>query len=184
MMNPGTSVVLKPHRDRPSKVDRQFNDTRRALVRSDLEVLTGTDYLAADIEIIIKNIDVPKGPSYHCFRSKEAFGLAVFSAYGDFFAHKLNKFLLDDAIPPLGRMMAFARYTGQGMEKYQSHRSCLVGNLPQRAPLLPDTFPGRLKAILTAWESRVVRYLRETQAAGAIVHDTSLGALAQVFRVG
>lgn len=145
MMNPDTSAVLKPRRGRPPKVDRQFDDTRQALIRSGLEVLTETGYLAAGIEAVIRNIDVPKGSFYHCFKSKEAFGLAVLSAYGDFFAYKLDKFLLDDAVPPLERMAAFVRHAGQGMEKYQFRRGCLVGNLLQEAPLLPDTFPGRLK---------------------------------------
>ena len=92
-MNPDTSAVLKPRRGRPPKVDRQFDDTRQALIRSGLEVLTETGYLAAGIDAVIKNIAVPKGSFYHCFKSKEAFGLAVLAAYGDFFAHKLDKFL-------------------------------------------------------------------------------------------
>jgi TetR/AcrR family transcriptional repressor of nem operon len=70
------------------------------------------------------------------------------------------------------------------MEKYQFRRGCLVGNLLQEAPLLPDTFPGRLKAILAAWESRVARCLHEAQAAGAIASDASPDALAQVFWIG
>ena len=184
MMNPDTSAVLKPRRGRPPKVDRQFDDTRQALIRSGLEVLTETGYLAAGIDAVIKNIAVPKGSFYHCFKSKEAFGLAVLAAYGDFFAHKLDKFLLDDAVPPLERMAAFVRHAGQGMEKYQFRRGCLVGNLLQEAPLLPDTFPGRLKAILAAWESRVARCLHEAQAAGAIARDASPDALAQVFWIG
>lgn len=105
-MNPNTSTVLNPRRGRPPKVDRQFDDTRQALIRSGLEVLTETGYLAAGIDAVIKNIAVPKGSFYHCFKSKEAFGLAVLAAYGDFFAHKLDKFLLDDAVPPLERMAA------------------------------------------------------------------------------
>ncbi|MCS5947021.1 TetR/AcrR family transcriptional regulator [Klebsiella variicola subsp. variicola] len=48
-------------------------------------MLTETGYLAAGIEAVIRNIDVPKGSFYHCFKSKEAFGLAVLSAYGDTF---------------------------------------------------------------------------------------------------
>ncbi|WP_420489744.1 TetR family transcriptional regulator C-terminal domain-containing protein [Klebsiella pneumoniae] len=156
-MNPNTSTVLKPRRGRPPKVDRQFDDTRQALIRSGLEVLTETGYLAAGIDAVIKNIAVPKGSFYHCFKSKEAFGLAVLAAYGDFFAHKLDKFLLDDAVPPLERMAAFVRHAGQGMEKFQFRRGCLVGNLLQEAPLLPETFPQRLMAILAAWESRVAR---------------------------
>ncbi|MGL0730948.1 TetR family transcriptional regulator, partial [Klebsiella pneumoniae] len=153
-MNPNTSTVLKPRRGRPPKVDRQFDDTRQALIRSGLEVLTETGYLAAGIDAVIKNIAVPKGSFYHCFKSKEAFGLAVLAAYGDFFAHKLDKFLLNDAVPPLERMAAFVRHAGQGMEKFQFRRGCLVGNLLQEAPLLPETFPQRLMAILSAWESR------------------------------
>lgn len=142
-MNPDTSAVLKPRRGRPPKVDRQFDDTRQALIRSGLEVLTETGYLAAGIDAVIKNIAVPKGSFYHCFKSKEAFGLAVLAAYGDFFAHKLDKFLLDDAVPPLERMAAFVRHASQGMEKFQFRRGCLVGNLLQEAPLLPETFPQR-----------------------------------------
>jgi TetR/AcrR family transcriptional repressor of nem operon len=184
MMNPDTSAVLKPRRGRPPKVDRQFDDTRQALIRSGLEVLTETGYLAAGIDAVIKNIAVPKGSFYHCFKSKEAFGLAVLAAYGDFFAHKLDKFLLDDAVPPLERMAAFVRHAGQGMEKFQFRRGCLVGNLLQEAPLLPETFPQRLMAILAAWESRVARCLHEAQAAGAIASDASPQALAQVFWIG
>jgi TetR/AcrR family transcriptional repressor of nem operon len=82
------------------------------------------------------------------------------------FAHKLDKFLLDDAVPPLERMAAFVRHAGQGMEKYQFRRGCLVGNLLQEAPLLPEAFTQRLQAILAAWEARVARCLHEAQAAG------------------
>ena len=184
MMNPDTSAVLKPRRGRPPKVDRQFDDTRQALIRSGLEVLTETGYLAAGIEAVIRNIDVPKGSFYHCFKSKEAFGLAVLSAYGDFFAHKLDKFLLNSAVLPLERMAAFVRDAGQGMEKYQFRRGCLVGNLLQEAPLLPEAFHQRLKTILAAWEARVARCLHEARTAGTIASDASPQALAQVFWIG
>ncbi|MCP6553604.1 TetR/AcrR family transcriptional regulator, partial [Klebsiella pneumoniae] len=80
-------------------VDRQIDDTRQAMIRSGLEVLTETGYLAAGMEAVIKNIAVPKGSFYNCFKRKEAFGLAVLAAYGEFFAHELDKFLLKDAVP-------------------------------------------------------------------------------------
>ncbi|CEL83248.1 transcriptional regulator TetR family protein [Klebsiella quasipneumoniae] len=184
MMNPAISANMKPRRGRPPKANRQFVDTRQALIRSGLEVLTETGYLAAGIDAVIKNIAVPKGSFYHCFKSKEAFGLVVLAAYGDYFAHKLDKFLLDDAVPPLERMAAFVRDAGQGMEKYQFRRGCLVGNLLQEAPLLPEAFTQRLQAILAAWEARVARCLHEAQAAGAIASGTSPEALAQVFWIG
>ncbi len=176
-MNPDTSAVLKP--PRPStKVDRQFDDTRQALIRSGLEVLTETGYLAAGIDAVIKNIAV--GSFYHCFKSKEAFGLAVLAAYGDFFAHKLDKFLLDDAVPPLERMAAFVRHASQGMEKFQFRRGCTVGNLLQEAPLLPETFPQRLMAI---GGMGVARGALPARSAGsrAIASDASPQALARVL---
>ncbi len=183
-MNPNTSTVLKPRRGRPPKVDRQFDDTRQALIRSGLEVLTETGYLAAGIDAVIKNIAVPKGSFYHCFKSKEAFGLAVLAAYGDFFAHKLDKFLLNDAVPPLERMAAFVRHAGQGMEKFQFRRGCLVGNLLQEAPLLPETFPQRLMAILSGGARGGGPRGGEARPAGAIASDASPQALAQVFWIG
>lgn len=140
-MNPNTSTVLKPRRGRPPKVDRQFDDTRQALIRSGLEVLTETGYLAAGIDAVIKNIAVPKGSFYHCFKSKEAFGLAVLAAYGDFFAHKLDKFLLNDAVPPLERMAAFVRHAGQGMEKFQFRRGAWWATCCRKPRCYPRRFP-------------------------------------------
>ena len=50
MMNPAISANMKPRRGRPPKANRQFVDTRQALIRSGLEVLTETGYLAAGID--------------------------------------------------------------------------------------------------------------------------------------
>ena len=160
------------------------HDTREHLLATGERLCMHRGFTGMGLSELLKTAEVPKGSFYHCFKSKEAFGLAVLSAYGDFFAHKLDKFLLDDAVPPLERMAAFVRHAGQGMEKFQFRRGCLVGNLLQEAPLLPETFPQRLMAILAAWESRVARCLREAQAAGAIASEASPQALAQVFWIG
>lgn len=178
------SVPSKSRRGRPPRVEREFTDTRQALIRSGLEVLTETGYLSAGIDAVIKNIAVPKGSFYHCFKSKQEFGLAVLNAYGAFFAHKLDKLLLDTTIPPLERLAAFVLHAGQGMAKYQFRRGCLVGNLLQETPLLPDTFPQRLKAILEEWETRVARCLTEAQQHGVIPPHASPDTLARVFWSG
>ncbi len=179
-MNPNTSTVLNPRRGRPPKVDRQFDDTRQALIRSGLEVLTETGYLAAGIDAVIKNIAVPKGSFYHCFKSKEAFGLAVLAAYGDFFAHKLDKFLLDDAVPPLERMAAFVRHAGQGMEKFQFRRGCLGGQPAAGSPVVTrdvsptvDGYPGGMGVARGALSARSAgsrghRQRRLTAGAGPV----------------
>ncbi|KAA9000554.1 TetR family transcriptional regulator [Affinibrenneria salicis] len=174
----------KPRRGRPPKVDRDFSDTREELIRSGLAVITETGYLAAGIDAVIKNISVPKGSFYHYFSSKQAFGMAVLTAYGAFFAHKLDKFLLDAGQPPLQRIRAFVTHAGQGMAKYDFRRGCLVGNLLQETPLLPEDFPDKLKAILADWENRVASCLQEAQLAGQLSVATPAQQLARIFWSG
>ncbi|MFS2058813.1 TetR/AcrR family transcriptional regulator [Kosakonia cowanii] len=183
-MDGDNTLTQKPRRGRPPQKARDFTDTRQALIRSGLEVLTETGYLAAGIEAVIKNIAVPKGSFYHCFKSKEAFGMAVLEAYGAFFAHKLDTFLLDTSLPPLQRLDAFVHHAGEGMAKYDFRRGCLVGNLLQETPLLPDPFPEQLKTILHDWECRVAACLREAQACSELPQQASPGALASLFWSG
>ncbi|MGY5956482.1 Transcriptional regulator AcuR [Kosakonia sp. BK9b] len=184
MMNGVTEAMQKPRRGRPPKVERAFTDTREELIRSGLAVITETGYLSAGIDAVIKTIAVPKGSFYHCFKSKEAFGLAVLEAYGAFFAHKLDKFLLDTQRSPLQRLEAFVHHAGQGMAKYDFRRGCLVGNLLQETPLLPETFPAQLKAILSDWETRVARCLDLACQQGELAPDTATKALARIFWSG
>lgn len=183
-MNGETAARQKPRRGRPPKVERDFTDTRQELIRSGLEVLTETGYLSAGIDAVIKNIAVPKGSFYHCFKSKQEFGMAVLAAYGDFFAHKLDKFLTDTQRSPLQGMAAFVHHAGQGMAKYDFRRGCLVGNLLQETPLLPEAFPARLKAILADWETRVATCLDEAKVCGELPPDAASRELARVFWSG
>ncbi len=182
-MNPNTSTVLNPRRGRPPKVDRQFDDTRQALIRSGLEVLTETGYLAAGIDAVIKNIAVPKGSFYHCFKSKEAFGLAVLAAYGDFFAHKLDKFLLDDAVPPLERMAAFVRHAGQEWRNSSFAAAawwatcCRKPRCYRDVSPTVDGYPGGMGVARGALSAR-------SAGSRAIASDASPQALAQVFWIG
>jgi len=179
-----SDVQNKPRRGRPPRTARELTDTREALIRSGLEVITEMGYLAAGIDAVIKNIAVPKGSFYHYFKSKQEFGMAVLTAYGSFFAHKLDKFLLNTGLSPLERMAAFVRHAGQAMAKFEFSRGCLVGNLLQESPHLPDDFPIKLKTILDDWESRVACCLEDAQRCGEICGDMPPALLAQVFWSG
>jgi len=174
----------KPRRGRPPKTARELANTRELLIRSGLEVITTTGYLAAGIEAIIKNIAVPKGSFYHYFKSKNEFGMVVLETYGQFFAHKLDKFLLNTQLSPLQRLAAFVVHAGQGMAKYDFKRGCLVGNLLQETPLLPDDFPAQLQAILHDWQSRVAHCLQQGQLTGEINSTLDASMLAQQFWSG
>lgn len=183
-MNSETAAPVKPRRGRPPKTERDFTDTREALIRSGLEIITETGYLSAGIDAVIKNINVPKGSFYHCFKSKQAFGMAVLNAYGRFFAHKLDKFLLATEIAPLQRIDAFVLHAGKGMAKYDFRRGCLVGNLLQESALLPENFAERLQTILEEWESRIARCLEEARQNGDLATEAQPDELARQFWSG
>jgi len=184
MMSETLTTDIRPRRGRPPRTEREFTDTREALIRSGLEVITETGYLSAGIDTVIKNIAVPKGSFYHYFKSKQDFGMAVLMAYGSFFAHKLDKFLLNTELPPLQRIDDFVAHAGQGMAKFEFRRGCLVGNLLQESPLLPDDFPQTLKAILGEWEIRIAACLEEARETGDITSTTQTAQLAQIFWSG
>lgn len=179
-----SDVQNKPRRGRPPRTTRELSDTREALIRSGLEVITEMGYLSAGIDAVIKNIAVPKGSFYHYFKSKQEFGMAVLDAYGAFFAHKLDKFLLDTSLPPLERIQAFVSHAGAGMAKFDFRRGCLVGNLLQESAHLPEHYPEKLQEILAQWERSVARCLEEAKHNGGIRSESPPALLAQIFWSG
>nr|WP_318384951.1 TetR/AcrR family transcriptional regulator [uncultured Enterobacter sp.] len=179
-----TTDIAPRRRGRPPKTDRTFTDTREALIRSGLALLTHVGYLSTGIDAIVKNVGVPKGSFYYYFENKEEYGQVVLEAYDSFFQHKLRKYLADTSLAPLNRLACFVQSAGEGMAKYDFTRGCLVGNLMQESPGLPEAFSEQLKAILAGWQQHVAACLREAMAAGEITSALSPDALAIVFWSG
>ncbi|WP_420808825.1 TetR family transcriptional regulator C-terminal domain-containing protein [Cedecea colo] len=173
--------ALKPRRGRPPKSERAFTDTREALIRAGVVMVTENGFLSTGVDSIVRTVGVPKGSFYHYFTNKEAFGLAVLEAYQHYFAQKLDKHLLNADLPALTRIDDFVRSAGVGMARFNFTRGCLVGNLLQESPLLPETFAGVLKAILFDWQTRVARCLQEAINSGEIPDIHSAPALAMNF---
>jgi len=70
------------------------------------------------------------------------------------------------------------------MQKYDFTRGCLVGNLMQESPGLPDTFRQQLTEILGNWQRHVAACLTDAIAAGEINADRSADQLAIIFWSG
>ncbi len=104
-----SAPIVRPRRGRPPKVSRDHEDTREALLRCGMEILTAQGLTATGIESVLKRVDVPKGSFYHYFDSKDAFGLEVLQSYAEYFARKLDRWLLDDSLPPLQRLTLSSR---------------------------------------------------------------------------
>ncbi|WP_242458084.1 TetR/AcrR family transcriptional regulator [Halomonas sp. YLGW01] len=163
---------------------REHPDTREALIRSGLEVLTEQGFMAAGIDGILKRVGVPKGSFYHYFASKEAFGRAVLEQYAEYFARKLDRYLCDDALSPLSRIEAFAEDAKAGMARHAFQRGCLVGNLGQEVGLLPDSYRAALERVLGDWQQRLAKCLFEARKSGELSADADCDALADYFWIG
>ncbi|NVK40736.1 MAG: TetR family transcriptional regulator C-terminal domain-containing protein [Oceanospirillaceae bacterium] len=174
----------RPRRGRPPKTERGFEDTREALLRQGMVVLTEQVFSSTGLDSILKAVGVPKGSFYHYFPSKEAFGLAVLERYDAYFAAKLDYHLLDDRFTPLQRLRHFADDARAGMEKHGFRRGCLAGNLGQEVSVLPESFRERIGAVFTNWQRRVEALLEEARDNGTLTADADCAALAEYFWIG
>ncbi|MCY1209522.1 Transcriptional regulator AcuR [compost metagenome] len=179
-----TDTQAKSRRGRPPKVARDFDDTRAALIRCGMEILTEQGFMSTGIDAVLKRVGVPKGSFYHYFDSKEAFGQAVLESYASYFARKLDRWLLQEDVPPLQRLHDFVEDAKAGMVRYQFCRGCLVGNLGQEVAILPESFRLELEATLCGWQDRLARCLREAQVAGELAAEADCEALAAFFWIG
>jgi TetR/AcrR family transcriptional repressor of nem operon len=180
-----TEMSLPPRRrGRPRKrVDDRF-ETREALVRAGLEMLTEKGFVATGIEEVLRLVSVPKGSFYHYFDSKEAFGLAVIDAYGAYFARKLDRAFARNGLAPLARLAAFVADAGAGMARFEFRRGCLIGNLGQEMSNLPESFRARLDEVFRDWEGRLAGCLAQAVAAGELAPGTDCAVRARQFWIG
>jgi TetR/AcrR family transcriptional repressor of nem operon len=65
-------------------------ETRERLVRRGTELLCEYSFDATGIEVLLRDVGVPKGSFYHYFSSKQAFAEAVIDNYAAYFAKKFE----------------------------------------------------------------------------------------------
>jgi TetR/AcrR family transcriptional regulator, transcriptional repressor for nem operon len=176
--------TLPRRRGRPPKVAPDNTDTRTALVRAGVELLTEQGFVSTGIDQVLKTVGVPKGSFYHYFASKDDFGFAVIHAYGGYFAAKLDRCLANPARLPLQGLADFIADAKAGMTRFQFRRGCLVGNLGQELGGSHDEFRRRLEAIMMEWQARVAACLRQARAAGQIKPETDCERMAEFFWTG
>jgi TetR/AcrR family transcriptional repressor of nem operon len=169
---------------RPPKIERENFETREALIRCGTEVLTEQGFMATGIDHILKQVGVPKGSFYHYFQSKEAFGLAVLDNYARYFAQRLDRWLLDESLSPLERLVGFVQNAKSGMARHDYRRGCMVGNLGQEVGMLPDGFRDILESILQDWQGRLRQCLLAAQAVGELGKGADCAELAAFFWIG
>ncbi|OCG06249.1 TetR/AcrR family transcriptional regulator [Gilliamella apis] len=168
-----------------SSLSKKGNETRAALIRSGVELMTTYGYISANIESILKQVGVPKGSFYYYFKSKEEFGKAIIASYDSFFAYKLDKHLTNLSIKsPIARIKAFYEDAKYGMAKYNYNRGCLIGELIQEESLLPDGYAVLLEQVLQSWQVKIENCLLLAQNLEEIKVDFDCKSLSEFFWLG
>lgn len=157
---------------------------RATLIRSGMELLTERGYSATGIDAILKPAGVPKGSFYYYFNSKDEFVTQVIEAYAEFFAHLLDRHLLNSARTPYERITDFVDAAAAGMARYQFKRGCLLGNLGQEMSTLPDRFRFQIEAVFNDWESRLASCLQEAKLKDQLPQSADTAMLAYLFWIG
>ena len=179
-----TIIKPKARRGRPPNVEREFTDTREALLRSGMEMLTEQGFATTGIDAVLKRINVPKGSFYNYFKNKEAFGQEVLQQYALYFARKLDHCLLNEQVSPMQRISDFVEDAKSGMIKHEFRRGCLVGNLGQEIVVLPESFRCELENILLDWQERLAACLRLAVQQRQIPSNSDCDELAAFFWIG
>lgn len=174
----------QPRRGRPPKVARSNSDTRALLIQTGVETFTEFGFSATGIDTVLKKVGVPKGSFYHYFKNKEAFGLAVIDAYDEYFISKLKRYLSQDDVPALERIINFTQSASVGMKKYDYKRGCLVGNLNQELNHLSHEFKTRLLKSYSLWQVEIDACLQLAQQQQIIAADVDTKKMSEFFWLG
>jgi len=177
-------IIQKRRRGRPPKSLAGYSETREALIRAGVALLTEKSFSATGLDEILRSVDVPKGSFYHYFASKSAFGEELIDTYNTYFIAKLDLFLLNDKRRPLDRLHDFVADAEAGMKRYGFSRGCLVGNLGQEMGALPTSYRKKLITVFSEWQKRTTKCLEAAQLAGEISDDMDCARLAEFFWIG
>ncbi|MGU5737081.1 acrylate utilization transcriptional regulator AcuR [Aeromonas caviae] len=181
---PTSDALPRRPRGRPAQHGHTYADTRDLLIRRGMDLLTEQGIAATSIERVLQSTGIPKGSFYHYFATKHDFTLAVMDAYHHYFCRKLTRYLENENLPPLARLVAFVDSACRGMTRYAFQRGCLVGNLGQEVVQLSPELRLRLEQILLDWEALLARCLRDAVTAGELPPDCDCPALAHQFWIG
>ncbi|MCP4791234.1 MAG: TetR family transcriptional regulator [Gammaproteobacteria bacterium] len=178
------STSEKRGRGRPPKTDSHQRDTQQRLLRAGVELLTEYGFASVGLERVLKRVSVPKGSFYYYFASKDDFAQQVVASYGDYFASKLDRCLLNTQQLPVQRLWDFVEDGKQGLLRYEFKRGCLIGNMGQELATSHPVLRKQLEAVFVDWQQRVAQCLKEAQDAGQVPVSLDCLAWAEFFWIG
>ncbi|CAM2065311.1 TetR family transcriptional regulator C-terminal domain-containing protein [Sulfidibacter corallicola] len=141
-------------------------DTKRLLLEKGLEILTRKGFNNTGIQEVLSAVGVPKGSFYHYFKSKEDFGLQVVDYYAQTSIDRMDRFMKDEAFPPLERLRRFFENAVKEMKENEFCGGCFIGNMSQEMGDLSESFEKKLERKWQASRSCIAHCLIAARQAG------------------
>ncbi|MDU4962190.1 MAG: TetR family transcriptional regulator C-terminal domain-containing protein [Sporomusaceae bacterium] len=144
------------------------NVNRQKLIQIGAKAMLAKSYHAVGIQEILTEADIPKGSFYHYFSSKEDFGVAIISYYGQQLAALIEERLADEALSPRRRMQEYFLAIREYYAKLGYGQGCLVAKLATEVAGASACMRFALKREFDGWLRLFAACIRQAQQAGEI----------------
>jgi TetR/AcrR family transcriptional repressor of nem operon len=149
------------------------------IIQAGLDIILSRGFNATGVEVILKQVNVPKGSFYNFFSSKEEFGLAIIDKYVADRGELFYPIFSDESLPPLERVKKSFETLIATFESNDCSKGCLIGNLGQEMSDQFETVRQRLEQSLQNWTRGLSKLLLQAQKESTIPADMNTEKLAE-----
>jgi TetR/AcrR family transcriptional repressor of nem operon len=149
------------------------------IIQAGLDIILSRGFNATGVEVILKQVNVPKGSFYNFFSSKEEFGLAIIDKYVADRGELFYPIFSDESLPPLERVRKSFETLIATFEGNDCSKGCLIGNLGQEMSDQFETVRQRLEQSLQNWTRGLSKLLLQAQKESTIPADMNTEKLAE-----
>jgi TetR/AcrR family transcriptional repressor of nem operon len=149
------------------------------IIQAGLDIILSRGFNATGVEVILKQVNVPKGSFYNFFSSKEEFGLAIIDKYVADRGELFYPIFSDESLPPLERVKKSFETLIATFEGNDCSKGCLIGNLGQEMSDQFETVRQRLEQSLQNWTRGLSKLLLQAQKESTIPADMNTEKLAE-----
>ena len=154
--------------------------TKERLIKSGLQLLLKRGYNDLGIQVLLDELEVPKGSFYHHFKSKEDFALQVVDAYMVEVHRGLDACLFDESSPPLERVRHFFEGTRESYRK-EGYLGCLLGGLGQELSGVSPVFRRKIEWCFSEISRRIAGCLQLARERGELSRREDVTQLANLL---
>jgi len=144
---------------------------KETILKHGLSVMHQRGYSNSSVRDITAAANVPNGSFTNHFSSKEEFGLAVLDVYVDSGMELMERTILNRALAPLERLIAFIDESIAGLGAVGVQNGCLIGNFASEMGQNSDAIRERIAGIFKQRCEAIANCVQEAIDSGILSAD-------------